>query len=211
MSRDETKINVMVVDDHSIIRDSLVRIVDLVEGMTAVASCVDGNEAIEAAKLHKPDIILMDAIMPRLNGVEATKVIKDILPEVKVLILTTFSEKELIVNAFRAGCDGYVLKDITSDKLIQSIQEVAAGDFIIPTDIAKKLVQQIKEDKPQVAFSFNKTEEEIIELLRHGLTNKEIADRLHISYGTTRNYISNIYKTIGETDREKALARLAQG
>lgn len=201
-------IKVIVVDDHSIIRESLVRMINLVENMQVMASCKDGEEAFEAVKVYQPDIVLMDAIMPNLNGVEATKLIRQMYPKVGVLMLTTFSDKALIINAFKAGIDGYVLKDITSDRLIQSIYDVVAGEFIIPTEIARKLVMEVVEGNIQEPTALSRTEEEIAHLLKQGQTNKEIAEALHISYGTTRNYVSDIYKKLGETDREKVIEKL---
>ena len=150
----------------------------------------------------------MDAIMPVCDGVKATKLVKEYDSGIKVLMLTTFSDKELIFNAFNAGIDGYVLKDITAEKLVKIIRDAKEGDLIIPTSIAAKLVRQIQDKDPIVQYSFNRTEDEIIELLLKGLSNKEISMKLNIGYGTTRNYISDIYSKIAETDRTHAIEKL---
>lgn len=171
--------------------------------MEVLATCINGEEAVTAAKTLAPDLILMDAVMPTMNGVEATRLIKSINEEIKILMLTTFSDKELIFNAFEAGVDGYLLKDITSEKLMISMKEVMEGSFIIPSDIAKKLVKQVSIVEYQKYEHFNQTEKEIVKLLKEGMTNKEISQTLNISYGTTRNYISDIYKKLGGTDRKK--------
>ncbi len=176
--------------------------------MEVLTTCINGEEVVTAAKALAPDLILMDAVMPTMNGVEATRIIKSFNEEIRILMLTTFSDRELIFNAFEAGVDGYLLKDITSEKLMISMKEVMEGGFIIPSEIAKKLVKQVSIVEYQKYEHFNHTEKEIIKLLKEGMANKEISQALNISYGTTRNYISDIYKKVGGTDREKTLEKL---
>jgi len=201
-------IQIVIVDDHGIIRDSLKRMLNTFEDMEVIGTASNGNDAFKLVKKIRPDIVLMDAIMPICNGVEGTRLIKDYDDTIKVLMLTTFSDKELIYNAFDAGIDGYILKDITAEKLVKVIRESQKDELIIPTRIAAILVKQIR-DKDHLSFdSFNKTEEEIINLLLKGLTNKEIAQNLNICYGTTRNYISDIYKKVAETNRAEAIKKL---
>lgn len=200
-------IKILIADDHEIIRESIKRMLDLVEDMTVVGLCENGFEAFEMVKETTPDIVLMDAIMPKCNGVESTKEIKKYDESIKVLMLTTFSDKKLIFSAFEAGIDGYILKDTTAKNLIRCIYDTMDGNLIIPNHIAQKLVKEIAINQKHI-YTFNKTEEAIIKLLIEGLTNKEIAQKLYIGYGTTRNYVSDIYKKVGETDRKRALEKL---
>lgn len=206
--KSENQIKIIIVDDHGIIRDSLKRMLNIYEDMFVLGTAGNGEEAFELVKTDRPDVVLMDAIMPICDGIKGTKLIKDYDDSIKVLMLTTFSDKELIYNAFSAGIDGYVLKDITAEKLVHIIREAKDGDLIIPTSIAAKLIKQIQQRDPLIPLSFNKTEDEIIELLIKGLSNKEISTILNISYGTTRNYISDIYSKIAETDRDHAIQKL---
>lgn len=201
-------IHVIIVDDHGIIRDSLKRMLDTYRDIHVIGTASNGKEAFELIHSSRPDVVLMDAVMPICNGVEATRLIKDYDSTIKVLMLTTFSDKELIYNAFDAGIDGYVLKDITADKLVSVIHDALLGELILPTSIAAKLVQQLQEKKDNINPQFNKTEDEIIELLIKDFSNKEIATKLNISYGTTRNYISDIYSKVAESNREQAIEKL---
>jgi len=201
-------IQLVIVDDHGIIRDSLKKMLNTFDDMHVLGTASNGFDALELIKKERPDIVLMDAIMPICNGVEGTKIIKDYDDTIKVLMLTTFSDKELIYNAFNAGIDGYVLKDITAESLVKVIRNARKGDLIIPSRIAAILIKQIQAKDPQSKLSFNKTEDEIIIQLLKGLSNKEIAQKLNISYGTTRNYISDIYSKIAESDRASAIKKL---
>ena len=124
------KIRVIIADDHSIISESLSRMINLMSNMEVLTTCINGEEVVTAAKALAPDLILMDAVMPTMNGVEATRIIKSFNEEIRILMLTTFSDRELIFNAFEAGVDGYLLKDITSEKLMISMKEVMEGGFI---------------------------------------------------------------------------------
>jgi DNA-binding NarL/FixJ family response regulator len=200
-------ITIVIADDHEIIRDSLKRMLDVVDGIDVVGICKNGLEAYKKTKTSNPHIVLLDAIMPECDGIEATRLIKKYNENIKVLMLTTFSDDALIFNSFHAGVDGYILKDITADHLIRNIYDCVEGSLIIPSNIAQKLVKKITSIQMDKAF-FTETEKEIIPLMIDGMTNKEISDKLHISYGTVRNYISDIYRKIGTTQRQDAVEKL---
>lgn len=206
----EKTYKVVIVDDHSIISESLGRMINLLEDMEVVAICSNGEEAIEAVKNYEVDLVLMDAIMPVMNGVEATRTIKAYKSSIKILMLTTFSDRDLIFTAFEAGVDGYLLKDTTYDRLTTSMKEVLEGSFILPSEIASKLVKQVIVAQEKKPLGFNATELEIIDLLKAGLSNKQIAGHLNISYGTTRNYISDIYHKVGSKDRDSTIRKLKE-
>ncbi|MCD4712666.1 MAG: response regulator transcription factor [Clostridiales bacterium] len=195
---------IIIVDDHEIIRNSLKRMLDLEDDFEVVLTCENGQMAFDYIKSSDApiDIVLMDAIMPVLSGIESTKMIKDYNDKIKVLMLTTFSNEKLIFDAFSAKVDGYILKDIKATKLIENIKACIKDEIIIPNDIAQKLAKSISTFNNS---SFNKTEQEIIDLLILELTNKEIASRLNISHGTVRNYISDIYKKLGGNDRKQVI------
>lgn len=200
-------IKILIADDHEIIRNSLKRMLDVIDDIDVVSTCQTGFESYEKTKSLNPHIVLIDAVMPECNGIEATKLIKEHNNNIKVLMLTTFSDDELIMSSFNAGIDGYILKDITAEHLIRSIYDCIAGNLIIPNRIARKLVKKIMTLQLDEQL-FTETEKEIIPLMIDGLSNKAISSSLNISYGTVRNYVSGIYKKIGTTKRKKAIEKL---
>lgn len=199
------KIRIMIVDDHELIRDSLKRILSTEENFDVVAVHENGKKALDSIKEIPVDLILMDAVMPVMSGIESTKLIKNINSQVKVLILTTFSDEKLIFDAFGARVDGYILKDIRGVKLIEDIKKCLNGEIVIPEEIAIKLAKAVGNYSDR---EFCNTEKEIIKLLKVNYSNKEIASKLNLSYGTVRNYISEIYKKLGESDRRKVIELL---
>ncbi|MBM7562823.1 response regulator transcription factor [Fusibacter tunisiensis] len=199
------KIRIMIVDDHELIRDSLKRILSTEENFDVVAVHENGKKALDSIKEIPVDLILMDAVMPVMSGIESTKLIKNINSQVKVLILTTFSDEKLIFDAFGARVDGYILKDIRGINLIEDIKKCLSGEIVIPEEIAIKLAKAVGNYSDR---EFCNTEKEIIKLLKVNYSNKEIASKLNLSYGTVRNYISEIYKKLGESDRRKVIELL---
>ncbi|WP_032120636.1 response regulator transcription factor [Clostridium amazonitimonense] len=208
-------IRVLIADDQTLMRDGLKTILDLEDDIEVVATCENGEQAIEQAiKLH-PDVILMDIRMPVMNGVESVKKIKTSLPKIAVIMLTTFDDDEYIVEALSNGASGYLLKDIPADKLIEAIRDSLKGQLFIPTNIAAKLVAKLsnKENSKEVLkkkLDLSEREIEVSSLLIEGHSNKQIAAKLFISEGTVKNYISNIYSKIGISDRTKAVLFLKE-
>ncbi|MBU5592026.1 response regulator transcription factor [Clostridium sp. MSJ-4] len=208
-------IRVLIADDQTLMRDGLKTILDLEDDIEVVATCENGEQAIEQAiKLH-PDVILMDIRMPVMNGVESVKKIKTSLPKIAVIMLTTFDDDEYIVEALSNGASGYLLKDIPADKLIEAIRDSLKGQLFIPTNIAAKLVAKLshKESSKEILkkkLDLSEREIEVSSLLIEGHSNKQIAAKLFISEGTVKNYISNIYSKIGISDRTKAVLFLKE-
>lgn len=210
------KIKVLIVDDQSLMRDGLKTIIDLEPDMEVLGTCENGRVAIEKSKILLPDVILMDIRMSEVNGVEATKIIKNQSPNIKIIILTTFDDDEYIIDALSYGASGYLLKDIDGDKLINSIRDAYDGTLLMPATIAAKLVSKLNEAN-RIANNVNKAvdkdcyeklserEIEVAKLMLEGLSNKEIAAELFITQGTVKNYISSIYGKIGVKDRANAV------
>lgn len=207
------KIKIMIADDQTLMRDGLKTILDLEDDMEVIGTAENGKIAYELIKEKTPDIILMDIRMPVLNGVEATKKIKKEFPNIKVIILTTFDDDDYIIEALGNGASGYLLKDIPGDQFIQSIKRIYNNDdLVLPSKIAEKLSEILRntnsvENKKcsQSEFNFTKREKEIALMIVNGLTNKEIAERLYISIGTVKNYITNIYSKVGVNNRQSAM------
>lgn len=199
------KIKMIVVDDHEIIRDSLVRIIGGDNRFEILGAFENGKLAYQFVQQNPIDFVLMDVVMPVMGGIESARLIKSYDPSIKVLLLTTFSDKKLVVDAYRVKIDGYILKDISADNLIEQMINCMNGDFILPNQVAHKLVGAVCEEG---TYAFNETEQDIINELIAGLSNKQIAKKLNIGYGTVRNYVSNIYHKLGESKRDEVIERL---
>ena len=175
---------------------------------------LDGAQAVEKCAELKPDVVLMDIRMPNMNGVVATKRIKEINENIKIVILTTFDDSDYILSAINNGASGYLLKDIGSTALIDAVKNAYAGDTILPAKIAKKItdaaamVSSDKEYKLKRAFNLSEREVEIALMLYDGFTNRQIATALKLSDGTARNYISAIYLKLGVDGRAAAMEKI---
>lgn len=210
-------IRIIIADDHALIRDGLQTIIDLQDDMEVVATAETGQEACELTAALKPSLVLMDIQMPQMNGIEATKTIKQKLPDTAVLILTTFAEDQYIIDGLVAGADGFLVKNISSAKLIDAIRDAVAGQFMLPTTVAAKLSARLHELSSSLestldpehfidrSIEFTEREKQIILLMIQGKNNREISSILFMSEGTVKNYISVIYQKIGTNDRAKAM------
>ena len=176
----------------------------------------NGVQAVDMAKELHPDVILMDVRMPEMNGVAATKRIKEASPDIKIIILTTFDDSDYILSGINNGASGYLLKDIGSTALIDAIKNAYAGDTILPSKIAKKitdaamLVSSDKQIKLKKAYGLSDREVDIAMMLSDGFTNRQIASALKLSDGTARNYISSIYLKLGVDSRMSAISKIKE-
>lgn len=203
-------IKVMLVDDQTLLREGLNTIIDFQDEMEVTAQASNGREAVDICLSSPPDIILMDIRMPEMNGVEAVRIIKEENPNIKIIMLTTFDDDDYVVDAIYYGAEGYLLKDIETEKLLGFIRDVARGETVLPSNIAMKLAKRIKEERtPNYRINMDvdeltNRETEIGLLLAEGLTNAEISEKLYLSNGTVKNYISSIYSKLNTSNRTKA-------
>lgn len=208
------KIKVMVVDDQRLLREGLKTILDLEHDLSVVQLAENGRDALDKIAETHPDVVLMDIRMPVMDGVECTKIIKQQYPEIKVLILTTFDDDEYIIEALKHGALGYILKDLSSEKLVSAIRDVYEGNSIMQPEIAAKVISLItgsaKEpihtsatSEPKYTPVLTDREKEVLQLVGKGMSNGEIAKMLYISEGTVKNYISNLYAKLDVNDRSK--------
>ena len=216
------RLKILLVDDQTLMRDALETILNLEDDLEVVATAGNGLEAIEAAKTWQPDLILMDIQMPVMNGIESIRLIKEQMPEMTVLILTTFDEEEYIIEGLLHGAAGYLLKDIRGDKLVGSIREAVSGQLMLPAMVASRLAVRLHQLSMPAGGELNVErlrrqgvvltgrEREIAVLMTDGLNNREIANALFMSEGTVRNYISVIYSKIGINERAKAAVVLRE-
>ncbi len=194
-------IKVMIAEDQEIIRQSLEFMLNERPGIDVICVSTTGAETIEKAKKYKPDLILMDIRMPEIDGVECTRIIKNIIPDTKILILTTFEDDEYIYDAMKHGANGYILKGISVEKLVFTIKEVNKGGVMLEPSVAAKVVNRFSQyaqgDMVQRADeedfkNVSPTELKIMQLIGKGFSVKEITEILYLSQGTVRNYISSI-------------------
>ena len=195
-------IQVAIVDDQPLFSEGLGRVVEAQPGMEIVGVAHDGESGVRMCRELKPDVVLMDINMPVMNGVEATRSIRSLLPDTKVLILTVNSDDAYVFRGIKAGATGYLLKDCTPEDLSRAIKTVHAGDTIIAPEIARKMLLAFEEaEEEPSAPHLTERELEIITALAHGRANKQIARDLSISEKTVRNHISNIYKKLHVYDK----------
>lgn len=213
-------IRVLLADDQSLIRDGLRMVLELEPDITVAGTAQNGEEAVELARCLYPDVAVLDIRMPRMDGVECTKRIKELIPECKVLILTTFDDDIYLLDALANGASGYLLKDIEMEDLVEAVRDAAYGKMAIPPAIAGKLsrslaraseaIKQQRPPEPPELQSLSAREREIAAMLAQGFTTKQIASALFLSEGTSRNYISTIYAKLGVYERTKAILRLKE-
>ena len=218
-------IRVLVVDDQSLIREGLAIILDTQPDIQVVGQAENGQEAVKLAAQLDPDVILMDIRMPLMDGIKATRQIQESHPQIKVLILTTYNEDDLVFDGFRAGAIGYLLKDITRRGLAEAVRGAARGEAQIDPAIASQVLAEFQrmasalqrltprttrpsmqelEELPPLE-TLTPREETILQLLTEGLTNAGIATRLHLSEGTVKNYVSEILSKLHANDRTHAV------
>lgn len=200
------KIKVLIVDDQPIIREGIKGLLSMSSEIEIINEASNGQQAFEMILSEKPDVILMDIRMPIMDGVQATRKIKETYEDVVVIILTTFEDDEYIIDALSYGASGYLLKDINAEHLIQAIIDGFHGNILLPTRVAQKLTSRLIKPQPTINTSmFTNKEQEVIKLLVKGYSNQEIANELYLSVGTVKNYLSQIYAKSEVSDRSQAI------
>jgi DNA-binding NarL/FixJ family response regulator len=196
-------LKVLIVDDDALIREGLKILIDLESDLEVVGTAINGIDALEKCKLYDPDIVLMDIRMPVLDGVLGTKLIKEYSKNIKVVILTTFKDDEYIKEALKNGASGYVLKNQSSDSIIECLRAVAKGNTVFESEIADTISSMLRSEIRRSPSTFNLSEREfdILKLIGEGLSNKEISVKLFLSEGTVRNYVTELLEKLEFRDR----------
>jgi DNA-binding NarL/FixJ family response regulator len=196
------EIRILLADDHDVVRRGLTALLDGAEGFAVVGAAADGEEAVALAGEHQPDVVLMDLSMPGVDGIEATRRLMAARPESRVVVLTSFSDRERILLALDAGAVGYLLKDAEPDELLRGIEAAARGESPLAPKAAKAVLTARAESRPTAELTAR--EQEVLGLLAEGLANKQIARRLGIAEKTVKAHLTSVFQSIGVTDRTQA-------
>ena len=199
-------VRILIVDDHQLVRQGLVALLSVKPGVEVIGQAKDGIEAVELAKTLKPDIILMDLLMPRQNGIDATREIKAEDPDACILIITSFAEDENVYQAIKAGALGYLLKDSSPQELMQAIHDVCNGRMSLHPNIAMKLIEELNRptDSPGTEEPLTEREVEVLKLVAKGRSNQEIAEKQIVSERTIGAHVSNILSKLHLANRTQA-------
>ena len=202
-----SRIKVLIADDHPLVRQGLQIFLGLCEEIEIVGEASNGEDVLQKAEALKPEIILMDLVMPGLNGNDTMKELKRRGIQSKVLVLTSFVEEDLILEAMRSGASGYLLKDICPSELVEAIKAASYGIPQLHPEVTKMLMQQVSGDKQSgrsLLKDLTDREREVLMLIAKGLTNKEIAINLHVSIKTVKSHVSSIIQKLGVASRTQA-------
>jgi NarL family two-component system response regulator LiaR len=207
-------IRVLIVDDHTIVRKGIRALLAEIEGMEVVGEADNGQEAVTQADRLRPDVILMDLAMPKMDGIEATRQIKASQPESRILVMTSFAADDKVFPAIKAGALGYLLKESAPEDLVQAIRQIHRGESSLHPTIARKVLQEITHpsDRPPTPNPLTEREAEVLRLVAQGLSNQDIARKLNISDPTVRTHVSNIMSKLHLATRiQAALYALREG
>jgi DNA-binding NarL/FixJ family response regulator len=211
-------VRVVIADDQPVVRDGLAMLLGLIDDVEVVATAADGVEAVERVRSERPDIVLMDLRMPRLEGAEATREILTSLPETRVLVLTTYADDQFLFPALEAGARGYLTKEATAEEIEQAIRAVIAGQTHLDPAVQERLVSAVLEQTPLTPVAepgsasasgfpdeLTPREAEVLKLIAAGRSNSEIAEKLVLSNATVKTHVNRIFYKTGSRDRAQAV------
>ncbi|WP_287153718.1 response regulator transcription factor [Candidatus Solincola tengchongensis] len=203
-------VNVMLVDDHEVVLEGLIRILEKQGGIKIVSVARSAEEALEKIGRFPPDVVIVDIQLPGMNGIELIRRIKSQYPEIEAITLTVFDDEQFAKQAIKAGAIGYVIKDAAKEELVKAVRAAARGESLISTSVARKLIEEISEPagkkrREEEYEGLSQRELDVIKLMARGYNNRQIADILFISEHTVKVHIRNIFRKIGVTDRTNAV------
>jgi len=204
------KLTVLIADDHPLVREALHRALDVEEDMKVVAEASDGEEAVKLASELKPNVVVMDIVMPKVNGIEATKRIKEVAPDTAILILTAYDDDEYVLGLLDAGAAGYLLKSARGRDLVGAIRTIRAGESVLHPNIIARLLKRatvtsVKENKSQGLLSERETE--VLRLVALGMSNKEVAEELFLSQRTVKAHLTSVFNKLNVASRSEAIVK----
>ncbi|UCC17124.1 MAG: response regulator transcription factor [Dehalococcoidales bacterium] len=197
-------IRVIIVDDHTVVRSGLGAVLDTSEGMELVGEAGDGEDAVKICERLQPDVILMDLQMPKMDGVEATRIIHEKWPQIHIIALTSYKEKEYVEGVLKAGATSYLLKNVSAEELVSAITKVVLDQPSLSPEAAQVLIHTVN-DPSQPGTDLTDREREILSLMVDGKSNSEIAESIFITQATVKYHVSNILSKLGVTSRTEAV------
>jgi NarL family two-component system response regulator LiaR len=201
-------IRLLIVDDHAIVREGLRTLLAETPDLEIVGEAVDGPSAVSQALALKPDVILLDLMLPGLTGIQVIQRLRPALPECRILLLTSFAEDQNVVAAMQAGAAGYLLKDVLQGDLLSAIRQAMLGEPVLHPEAQRKLIEHLTRPQPAAApaeaADLTEREHDVLRLIAQGRSNREIADQLHITEGTVKGHVSNILSKLHLQDRTQA-------
>ncbi|TMK69415.1 MAG: response regulator transcription factor [Actinobacteria bacterium] len=198
-------IRVLIADDHAVLREGLRSFLELQDGIEIVGDAADGAEAVALAEQLRPAVVLMDLVMPKLDGVEAMRALRERVPETRVIILTSYIDDDRLLPAVRAGAAGYLLKNAEPQELARAIRAADAGEALIDPSVAARLVERLAEDDGRDQLqSLTPREREVLELIGRGFSNKRIALELGLAEKTVKTHVTHVLGKLGVADRTQA-------
>lgn len=207
-------LRVMLVDDHEVVRQGLRALLEGEDGIEVVAEADSGRSAVDVARVHHPDVLIMDVRMPDVGGVEACRQIRAESPGTQVIMLTSYSDDEALFNSIMAGAAGFVLKQIRGHDLVEAIRTVGRGDSLLDPGVTKRVLERLRkakfEDEDPKLARLSPQEERILEMIGEGLTNRQIAGRIHLSDKTVKNYVSSILQKLEVARRVEAASYITR-
>jgi two-component system, NarL family, response regulator DevR len=207
-------LRIMLVDDHEVVRQGLRALLEAEDDLDVIAEAGDGGQAIDTARIHEPDVVVMDVRMPDMGGVEACRGIRDLRPETQVIMLTSYSDDEALFNSIMAGAAGFVLKQIRGGDLVDAIRKVGSGQSLLDPNVTQRVLERLRKSKyddtdPKLA-RLSPQEDRILDKVGQGLTNRQIAEQIHLSDKTVKNYVSSILSKLEVHRRSEAAAYVAR-
>ncbi len=206
----KNKLTVLIADDHALLREALHQALDAEKDMEVVAEASDGEEAVKLASERKPDVVVMDIVMPKLNGIEATKKIKEIAPNTAILVLTAYDDEEYVLGLLDAGAAGYLLKSARGRDLVEAIRTIQTGESVLHPKIIAKLLKRAMAapvEKHKHSELLSERELEILKLVALGMGNKETAAKLFLSQRTIKTHLTNIFNKLNVASRSEAIVK----
>lgn len=206
----DEKIKIVIADDHNVVRSGLSAFLQVFDDFELVGEAADGKEAVEVCESLHPDVVLMDLVMPVMDGAQATKEIRERFDDIQVIVLTSFKEDDLIEGALQAGAIGYLLKNVSADELADAIRSAHAGKPALAPEAAQALIKATSRRKQPYDDELTAREKEVLKMMAEGLSNPEIAQKLFVSRSTVKFHVSSILSKLGAASRTEAVSKALQ-
>ena len=205
-------IRVMIFDDHTVVRDGIAALLDRQDDIEVIGRAADGQEAVDRAPSIQPDLVLMDLRMPRMDGVEAMRRLRETMPDLQFIVLTTFDTDEYIFEAIEAGARGFLLKDASREELFRAIRAVHAGESVVEPSVTARVLERVAQHErgEAVGPALSERELQVLGELAQGRANKEIAASLHLSESTVKTYVARIFTKLDANGRTEAVTKALQ-